>query len=286
VRKIDADTPARFNADPSRLYEASGSAGKICIFAVRLDTFLIINKLGTQYIPRFFRYKNTLDGWLARFGAEDLSDKLLQFFANLLPRHLPAKLYEYRDLYEHHLLLRISNDTHEQIFTFLRSYFSDNLDGSFFECDAEEGRKDFLHRFAVAGAAIRYRAMYKDTVEDIFVLDIALRRNERNWVEQLPPELEHDFIHKLYYGHFICHVFHQDYLVKKGANSLEAEHKMWALLDARGVEYPAEHNVGHLYVAKPNLAKFYQVLDPTNSFNPGIGHTARYKNWICECHNH
>ena len=39
VRAVDADTPARFNADPSRLFEASGSAGKVCLFAVRLDTF-------------------------------------------------------------------------------------------------------------------------------------------------------------------------------------------------------------------------------------------------------
>lgn len=39
VRDVDADTPARFNADPSRLFEASGSAGKLCLFAVRLDTF-------------------------------------------------------------------------------------------------------------------------------------------------------------------------------------------------------------------------------------------------------
>jgi D-lactate dehydrogenase len=39
VREIDADTPARFNADPARLFEASGSAGKVMVFAVRLDTF-------------------------------------------------------------------------------------------------------------------------------------------------------------------------------------------------------------------------------------------------------
>ncbi len=39
VRDIGATTPARFNADPRRLYEASGSAGKVMLFAVRLDTF-------------------------------------------------------------------------------------------------------------------------------------------------------------------------------------------------------------------------------------------------------
>ena len=39
VTQVDEDTPARFNADPSRLFEASGSAGKVCVFAVRLDTY-------------------------------------------------------------------------------------------------------------------------------------------------------------------------------------------------------------------------------------------------------
>jgi hypothetical protein len=38
VRKVDETTPARFNADPSRLCEASGSAGKVALLAARLDT--------------------------------------------------------------------------------------------------------------------------------------------------------------------------------------------------------------------------------------------------------
>jgi len=37
VRDIAAATPARYNADPGRLYEASGCAGKLAVFAVRLD---------------------------------------------------------------------------------------------------------------------------------------------------------------------------------------------------------------------------------------------------------
>lgn len=35
VREIDADTPARYNADPDRLFESSGCAGKLAVFAVR-----------------------------------------------------------------------------------------------------------------------------------------------------------------------------------------------------------------------------------------------------------
>lgn len=54
---------------------------------------------------------------------------------------------------------------------------------------------------------------------------------------------------------------------------------MWRLLDSRGAEYPAEHNVGHLYVAKPALKIIMKKLDSTNSFNVGIGQTSKLKNW-------
>lgn len=334
VRDVDADTPARFNADPSRLFEASGSAGKLCLFAVRLDTFpkepstvfyigsndphdltevrrhllaklprlpiageyihrtafdigeqygkdtfLVIDKFGTAKVPAAFAMKSRVDGFFERFGLRGVTDKVIQALMNLLPSHLPARMREYRDRFEHHLLVRVSNDTLEQTRSFLSEYFTGRSSGAYFECDADEGRKAFLHRFAIAGAAIRYRESHRSSVEDILALDIALRRNDRDWVETLPDEMEEQIIHKLYYGHFFCHVFHQDYIVKKGNDPIAMEHRMWKLLDERRAEYPAEHNVGHLYVAKPALAGFYRELDPTNTFNPGIGHTSKKKHW-------
>ena len=39
IRKINEDTPSRFNSDSRLLYGASGSAGKLAVFAVRLDTY-------------------------------------------------------------------------------------------------------------------------------------------------------------------------------------------------------------------------------------------------------
>ena len=54
---------------------------------------------------------------------------------------------------------------------------------------------------------------------------------------------------------------------------------MLDILDKRGAEYPAEHNVGHLYTAKPDLAAFYKSVDPTNSMNPGLGKMSRNKNY-------
>jgi len=50
VRDINADTPARYNADPDRLFESSGCAGKLAVFAVRLDTFPAEKKQQVFYI--------------------------------------------------------------------------------------------------------------------------------------------------------------------------------------------------------------------------------------------
>ena len=337
VRQVDEDSPARFNADPARHYEASGCAGKLAIFAVRLDTFVaekntavfyigtnqtetlndlrrhmlanfkqlpisgeyihrdafdvaakygkdtfwVIKKFGTHWLPKLFALKAKVDRWAKKidFLPNHLSDKMMQALSRILPEHLPKKLWQYRDQYEHHLIVKMGGDGVQEARDYLTSYFKEGSKGAFFECDAVETQAAMLHRFAVASAAIRYRAIHEKEVEDIVALDIALRRNDREWFETLPPEIDQKISHKLYYGHFMCHVFHQDYIVKKGHDCMELEHQMLALLDKRGAQYPAEHNVGHLYEAKPALRKFYKALDPTNSFNPGIGHTSKKKHW-------
>ena len=55
---------------------------------------------------------------------------------------------------------------------------------------------------------------------------------------------------------------------------------MWELLDRRGTEYPAEHNVGQLYHAKPALVSHYKALHPCNACNPGIGRTTKCAHWM------
>jgi len=59
--------------------------------------------------------------------------------------------------------------------------------------------------------------------------------------------------------------------LKKGTDVQAFEQALLISLDARGAEYPAEHNVRHVYRAKPPPAAFYRSLDPCNRFNPGIG---------------
>ena len=196
VKQVDEATPARFNADPSRLFEASGSAGKICVFAVRLDTFekipsqvfyvgtntqddlteirrflltdlprlpiageyihrvaydigaeygkdtfVFIEKFGTAKVPAAFAMKDKVDGFLTRWGMRGLTDKVLQMFTKLLPNHLPERMNQFRDLYEHHLILRIEQQDVAAVQQFLLDYFITRSSGSFFLCNEDEGRK-------------------------------------------------------------------------------------------------------------------------------------------------
>ncbi|MDG4870349.1 hypothetical protein P8631_20345, partial [Guyparkeria sp. 1SP6A2] len=75
-----------------------------------------------------------------------------------------------RRRYEHHLLLKVSAQDAAVTEAWLHRCFADH-EGGFFRCTAEEGRKAFLHRFAVAGAAVRYREVHRDQVQDIVALD-------------------------------------------------------------------------------------------------------------------
>ena len=110
-------------------------------------------------------------------------------------------------------------------------------------------------------------------------MDIAFPRNERQWFEKLPDDIEDKIELKLYYGHLFCHVLHQNYIVKKGVDAAALKERLLATYDRRGARYPAEHNVGHEYTADQTLRGFYRSLDPTNSFNPGIGKTSKRKHW-------
>lgn len=335
LRDVAADTPARYNADKRRLFEASGCAGKLAVFAVRLDTYaingaekvfyigtnspddlallrrhilsqfktlpvsaeyihrdaydiaerygkdtvLMINWLGTDRLPGFFALKGAIDARLNAIpGLRHSTDRLMQGLSRLAPRVLPKRMVAFRDRFEHHLILKAHDGGIDEAEALLAGHFS-GRDGDWFACTSKEAKIAGLHRFAVAGAAVRYQAIHADKVEEILALDIALKRNESSWVEVLPKHISEQTLHRLYYGHFLCQVFHQDYVLRKGADAAGVKAAMLALLDQRGAEYPAEHNVGHLYEANPDLAAFYVSIDPTNSMNPGIGKMSKRRNY-------
>ena len=336
VRGIDENTAARFNADNRLLYSASGSAGKIAVFALRLDTykapkkskvfyvgsnnqddfwkirreilrnfnelprlgdymhrdcydaakkyskdtFIVIEKLGTNFLPSLFEFKRIVDiiAEKIKFLPEKFSDKLMQFLSNFWPNHLPKKMEAFRDQFEHHWIIEMTDDGISEAEIYFKDFFKDKK-GDFFICNSNEGKKAMLHRYVSASAIGRYQALNKKNIGEMMSLDIAFPRNEKNWLEILPEDINDKLELKFYYGHLFCHVFHHNYILKKGVDAKKLKKELLEIYDKRGAEYPAEHNVGHEYNATPVLTEFYKKLDPTNFFNPGIGQTSKLKNW-------
>ncbi len=336
VRGIEEPTPSRFNSDKRLLYAASGSAGKIAVFAVRLDTypapkkskvfyigsndpdvfweirrdilknfrtlprlgdylhrdcydaakkyskdtFLVIEKLGTDFLPTLFEFKRMVDilAEKVKFLPEKFSDKLMQFLSNFWPNHLPKRMEIFRNQFEHHWIIQMTDEGINEAETYFKKIFKDK-EGGFFICNSKEGEKAMLHRYVSASAIGRYQALNKKNIGTMMSLDIAFPRNEKKWLETLPKNINDKIELKFYYGHLFCHVFHHNYILKKGVDANKLKKQLLEIYDKRGAEYPAEHNIGHEYIAKPVLAEFYKKLDPTNFFNPGIGRSSKLKNW-------
>jgi D-lactate dehydrogenase len=336
VRAIEANSPARFNADKRRLYEASGCAGKLAVFAVRLDTFenpareqvfylgtndptqftklrktimsefdklpemgeymhrsyfdaadtyckdtfIFIKLLGNAFLPKLFAFKAWLDGHLNRIGPlpSNFPDHVLQFLFKFWPDHLPKRMRDYRDRFEHHLMIVAADDI-EATHQLLIEHFEGGS-GEFFQCTEREGKDAQLHRFVAGGAPARYAIIHAKSVAGLMPLDIALPRNEDDWHNMLPAEVLDQLAGPFQLSHFFCQVLHWDFVVKKGVDIPALKNKILNILDERGAKYPAEHNVGHLYCAEHDLKHFYQTLDPTNSFNAGIGKTSKNKHYV------
>ena len=336
VRQVKSTIPARYNADERLLYNVSGCAGKLAVFAVRLDTypkskknqvfyvgsnnpndfwkirrdilktfktlptlgdyvhrdcydaakkyskdtFLVIEKLGTNFLPTLFELKRKIDIITSKFKffPDHFSDRLMQFLSNFWPNHLPKNMEEFRDLYEHHWIIEMSDDGINEAKEYFNNFFKDKK-GDYFLCNEKEGKKAMLHRYVSASAIGRYHNINKSKHGEMLSLDIAFPRNEKNWFEKLSPKIDELLEMKLYYGHLFCHVQHLNYIVKKGVDGEAIKERLLNTYKERGAEYPAEHNVGHEYSANPTLLKFYKKLDPTNFFNPGIGKTSKLKNW-------
>ena len=337
VRQL-VDSPARFNADPTFHHEASGSAGKLMVFAVRTrtfpleqdkatfyigtdrpadleslrrkflaadgplpisgeymsshafdlaieygkDTYVSLKHVGSRVLVRMFALKSWANGVFAKLPGmgPSVADAISQKLFSLVPEKIPARLLEYRDRFDHHLLVVVSGSQREAAAQLLEEFFAaPEHEGAFFECDAEEAQSATLIRFGVASAASRFFVMHRAEASAMVTFDVALRRDDEDWLERLPPHIAEQLLESVYFGHFFCHVLHQDHVEKKGVDPVARKQEMTALLESRGAAVPAEHNYGRLYPAPAPMVEHFQQLDPLNMFNAGVGETSPHKRW-------
>ena len=333
IKDTNADTPARYNADKRRLYDASGCSGKLAVFAVRLDTFekeneektiyystnnaedltrlrkKIINEieelpiyaeymhndaysvskkygkdafyliyyLGTSCMPFFYKTKSKLESLFknSKFFSNKTLDFILNAFVSILPNQMPKVFDDLNKKFKHHLILKCDQKIFDEVLKVSKKIFNENNKNNLLICSAKESKKLTLNRFVFAGASARCANISRDANPDLLPFDVALRRNDDNWFNDIALEAKKDVLKTLTVGHFFCLVFHREYVIKKGINNNIVKDKVLKWFDEIGAKYPAEHNVGHVYEADNNLRKFYKKLDPCNMFNPGIGKTSK-----------
>ena len=329
-----ASTPARYNADPARLHAASGCAGKLVVFAVRVPTFpapgrersYIVgarlpghlarlrramldrldplpsvceymhrsaSKLAASYgrdicqtlallgpaaMPRVLNLQKRIDAMGTRLGlGEHLAGRLSQKLSHLGGHPLPPAMHQFMQAYEYVLLVTTNDEGIAPLEHLLETECK--VPGlEYLPMSKKQADAAFRLRFASAGATVRLRDLSGGRCE-LAAVDIALPRDTSDWLLKLPEELERQVQERASYGHFMCHVFHLDYVLKPGVRASEFEKGLKTIVEDRGGQMPAEHNFGHLYEAPEHVARFYRHLDPTNSLNPGVGRTPRSLNW-------
>ncbi len=335
LRDLDASSPARFNADPRRLYESSGCAGKIAVFAVRLDTFplpqeeklyflgtnnpdnftnlrenilrnspelpdmaeymhssyfdassryckdifLFIKYFGTTFLRKFLYIKKSVDQFFCdtKIFPNNVTDLFLQFISNLFPSHIPQRICSYRKKYDHLMFFLTSDGSINSIKNILDKEKSISNDFEYIECTVKEAKDLLLHRYVAGSAPSRYKMLNSKDSGEILPLDVAFPRNCKEWHNIIPSDILSKMEVSFVMSHFFCMVFHLDFVVKKGVDAQSVKEEILKFFDEKNVKYPAEHNVGNLYKADKELASFYRNLDPTNTFNAGVGKMSKRK---------
>ena len=240
-----------------------------------------INHFGPESLPGLMANKARWDIRMKnlRVLPTNFVDKTLQLVNRITPKAVAPRLLDYRDRFEHHLMIKAEARHSRELNQLLHTFFAHRA-GRYFACNGREERDAFLVRFAVGACTICY-GDYKriDTRQRLVAFDVALRRNDSEWRIRLPPALQEQVQEDACCGHFFCFVNHQDYILKAGVDAVAFKHAVLAYLEQRGAKYPAEHNVGHLYHASCEHEQHLRQLDPTNSYNPGIGKTSKKKFW-------
>ena len=81
--------------------------------------------MGPSFIPKLFELKRKVDLLAGKFKflPNKFSDRLMQFLSNFWPNHLPLRMEKYRDQYEHHWIIEISDEGIDEAKTYFKKFF-------------------------------------------------------------------------------------------------------------------------------------------------------------------
>tara|TARA_Y100001968_G_C19126072_1_gene604330 strand:- start:231 stop:767 length:537 start_codon:yes stop_codon:yes gene_type:complete len=178
------------------------------------------------------------------------------------------------------MIILAADESIDEMHNFLDSMKQSHNQYDYFICNESEGKDALLHRYVAGAAPARFKILNSSSSGELLPLDIALPRNFESWYDLIPEELLSQMEGSFRMAHFFCMVFHLDFVLKKGVDSSKLKNQILKILDDIGAKYPAEHNVGHFYNASLDQSNFFRKLDPTNSFNSGIGKTSKKKNYL------
>lgn len=244
--------------------------------------YKMIDIFGPKKIPQLFAIKSKADNFFKNLPLikNNFLDILIQYFNVITPDWVDEEISQTFKKYQHMVVIKIEKKQCVEFEMLLSNFFGKNS-VNYFKCTNIQEKNIFQIRFAVGGAFIYYcERKGLDVNTSLVSLDVAFRRNDDKWSIELPEYLRKQVLFESCCGHYLCNVSHQDYLLKEGHCANEFKNQVLKYLDKRGAKYPAEHNVGHTYVIEDNYRDHLKKIDPTNTFNPGIGKTSKNKYWV------
>ncbi|CAK9017018.1 unnamed protein product [Durusdinium trenchii] len=208
-----------------------------------------------------------------------IADKLLWYLNSAIPESLPKPLMEQGRKFDHHLIMEMTefgNGELKQLDERLQRQLALNPgDISCYVCqDAFEKSRVMLFRFAVQ-PSIQTITVGKG--RQGLIIDYAMPKNFDRILE-MPKDCDIEM--RCLCSHFGCNVFHESLMLSNDVDVKEVKKRIKQVIDEAGGKLPAEHGHGTEYEAPCSTQERWKRIDPTNSMNPGVGHSSSLKGYL------
>jgi len=207
-----------------------------------------------------------------------IADKFLWYLNPLLPESLPKPVMQQGRKFDHHVIMEMTEFGNGEL-KHLEEELQKQLDAhpddmSCYVCQsASEKSRVMLFRFAVQPSI---QTMTVGKGRQGIIIDYAMPKNFDSILE-LPEDLGIEM--RCLCSHFGCNVFHDSLMISNDVDVKKAKKKIQKFIEAAGGKLPAEHGHGTEYEAPVSTQERWKKMDPTNSMNPGVGHSSCLKSY-------